>query len=100
MINNKRTMTREQLRNKLNYEHEHGYPSFRNEIAKVLQDKYNMDFSKAKEIVWDPKIINKSPKILNGLNIWDQNFWAKYIYEEYESVFPKRVKNLELQVSN
>lgn len=100
MLNNKRTMSREQLRNKLNYEHEHGYPSFRREIAKVLQDKYNVDFSKAKEIVWNPIIGNKITEDIEWAQHMGPNFWAKYIYEEYQSVLPKRVKNLELQVSN
>lgn len=87
---NKKNMSRAELLNRLNHECENGYPSFRREIAKVLSENYNVNFTTAESLVYERKFIKK---ILNDIN-WSQHmgpqYWAEIISEE-NNISPKRI---------
>lgn len=86
------------LKDKIKYESDNGYPSFRNEIVEVLEFRYSIDSIKAKQHVWDPFI---SEKIMNDIE-WAQHmgpsFWAKYIHDEL--IENPRGSNIRLQPTN
>jgi hypothetical protein len=90
-------MSKEQLMSFLKYERENGYPSFRNEIANVLHEKYRIDLSKAQEFVWNDFIGNTITEDIEWSQHMGPTYWAKYILNNYKDALPKRTERLVLQ---
>lgn len=90
-------MTKEQLMSLLKFERENGYPSFRDEIAKVLHERYNLDFNTAKEIVWTDFIGKMITEDIEWSQHMGPNYWAKFILTNYSDALPKRTGRLVLQ---
>jgi hypothetical protein len=97
-MTSKKRMTKEELLNRLKFEQENGYPSFREEIIRLLNETYNIESISAEKLVWSKPISNKIMEDIEWAQHMGPNYWAKYIIEEYNHLLPKRVTKLALQL--
>lgn len=72
----------EKLKVKIKYEYDNSFPSFRNEIADVLEFKFSIDNVQAKKCVWNPFISEEIMNDIERAQHMGAYFWATYTYEE------------------
>lgn len=87
-------MNKEQLMLHLKFEQENGYPSFRNEIAQILQEKYSISHQRSEELVWDDSIGRKIVENIEWSQHMGPNYWAKFILANNRNAYPKRKGHL------
>ncbi|WP_130860664.1 hypothetical protein [Gracilibacillus phocaeensis] len=93
----KNRMTKEELVLLLKSEQENGYPLFRDEMVKVLQERYNVDLPTAKKRLWKQEMSDHLTSDVEWSQHMGPHYWAKFILEHFKDDLPRRTKELIFQ---